>query len=306
MSGSARPVAVLPIGVNTFVWHSPVDDEALRRTLDQIAAWGYEGIEIAAENLGDWDPERTGSQLADLGLRSVLGAVFGPGRELAAASPEVIAGTQDYVRGCVDVAVRQGSPMVIGPMYTSVGRTWRATAAERRATVRELQESYRPLVDYAGERGVQLAVEPLNRYETSLICTTEQVLELVEPFPAEVVGLNLDVYHMNIEEKSLSAAFDLAGDRLLHLQVCGNDRGAPGDDHLPWPEIAADLHRIGYRGMLGFESFTADNASIATAASIWRPLAPSQDALARSALDFLRPWRDGIAARPDPEPTPAP
>lgn len=283
-----------PIAVNTFVWHSPVTDELLASTLHDLAAWGYEGVEIALENLGDWDPIRTRDLLDELGLVAVVGGVFGPGRELACADRATVAATQDYVRAAIDVAVAVGAPMVIGPLYTSVGRTWRMTGPERAAAVAELQESYRPLVDHAGERGVVLAIEPLNRYETSLITTAAQLMEVIDPLPAEVVGVNLDTYHMNIEEQTFADAFTTVGSRLRHLQVCGNDRGAPGDDHLDWAEIRTGLEAVGYRGMLGFESFTADNASIAVAASIWRSFAPSQDELARRALRHLQSWRDGF------------
>ncbi|GAA2097135.1 sugar phosphate isomerase/epimerase [Microlunatus panaciterrae] len=283
----------LPIAVNTFVWHSPVNDVLLAETLDKLSRWGYDGVEIACEDVGDWDPGRAGELLQSLGLRSVVGAVFGPGRELACAEASVIEATQDYVRAVIDIAERQGAPMVIGPMYTSVGRTWRMSADERRAALEQLRESLAPLCDYAGARGVRLAVEPLNRYETSLLTTAEQVMELIDPLPAETIGVNLDTYHMNIEEKSFRDAFDVVGARLLHLQVCGNDRGAPGEDHLDWEDIRSCLQRIGYRGMLGFESFTADNASIATAASIWRPFAPTQDELAQRALTHLTAWRAG-------------
>lgn len=287
----ATLVEALPIAVNTFVWHSPVDDLLLADTLTKIAAWGYEGVEIACESLDDWDPDRARVQLQALGLRSVVGGVFGPGRELACADPEVVRATQAYVRGCIDIAVRQGAPLVIGPMYTSVGRTWRMTAAERSAAVGQLREAYRPLIDYAGERGVRLAVEPLNRYETSLLTTAEQVMDVINPLSTEVIGVNLDTYHMNIEERTFREAFGVVGSRLFHLQVCGNDRGAPGDDHLDWVLIRSCLEQVGYRGMLGFESFTADNATIAVAASIWRSFAPSQDELARRALAFLKRWR---------------
>ena len=74
----------------------------------------------------------------------------------------------------------------------------------------------------------------------------------------------------------------------MHLQVCGNDRGAPGGDQTDWPALLAALDDVGYDGPLAIESFTADNASIATAASIWRPLAATQDDLARDGLRFLR------------------
>lgn len=281
----------LPIAINTFVWHSPLTDELLEGTLRTIAAIGYDAVELAYENPGDWDPNRASDLLTEFGLRSVVGGVFGHGRELVAAPLDTIEQTKNYVRSAVDAAVQQGSELVIGPMYTSVGRTWRSTAAERRTLITDLRENLKPLCDYAAERGVPLAFEPLNRYETSLLNTTEQMLELIDPLPPEGAGINLDVYHMNIEEKLLRDAFLAAGDRLLHLQVCGNDRGAPGDDHLDWQGIRKSLEEINYSGLLGFESFTADNDTIATAASIWRSYAATQDSLAEKAFASLLAWR---------------
>ncbi len=79
-----------------------------------------------------------------------------------------------------------------------------------------------------------------------------------------------------------------AGARIAHVQVCANDRGAPGRDHLDWPALLGAFAGVGYRGPLCIESFTPDNAAIATAASIWRPLADSPDALAVEGLAFLR------------------
>ena len=64
--------------------------------------------------------------------------------------------------------------------------------------------------------------------------------------------------------------------------------GAPGGDQTDWKALVAALDEVGYAGPLNIESFTADNAAIATAASIWRPLAPTQDDLARDGLAFLR------------------
>lgn len=290
-SGQADLARRLPIAVNSFVWHSPLNDDTLAAMLPKVAGWGYDAVELALENLDDWDPDRAHDLLMQHGLRSVVGAVFGAGRELTCAADSVIDSTQQYLRGAIDTAVRQRSSMVIGPMYTSVGRTWRMTPTDRHSAFQQLRTSLAPICDYAGERGITLAIEPLNRYETSLFNTAEQIMELIEALPAESIGVNLDTYHMNIEEKSFTAALETVGDRLAHLQVCGNDRGAPGQDHLDWTEIRSALQAINYTGMLGFESFTADNASIATAASIWRPLATTQDELAHTALTFLSQWR---------------
>ncbi|MFJ6080106.1 hypothetical protein ACIQI8_01800 [Streptomyces sp. NPDC092369] len=98
---------------------------------------------------------------------------------------------------------------------------------------------------------------------------------------------------MNIEERDPRTAFRTVGDRQPHLRVRGNDRGAPGHDPQGWPLIRDCLTERGYRGMLGIESFTADNASIATAASVRRPPAQSQDGPAMAGLRFLREWQEG-------------
>ena len=144
-----------------------------------------------------------------------------------------------------------------------------------------------PVVGHAMDAGVTVAVEPLNRYETSLINTVDQALEALAGLPPAGCGVALDVYHMNIEERSITEAIRRAAGRIAHVQVCANDRGAPGADHLDWPGILAALDAAGYGGPLVIESFTGDNETIATAASIWRPLAKTQDAIAVDGLAFL-------------------
>ena len=279
-----------PIGANTWIWVSPLTDQALAALAPQLAAWGFDVAELPVEGLGDWDPSRTAELLDGLGLGATVCAVMPPGRELVAASPSVVADTQDYLRGCVDAAAAVGSGVVAGPMYASVGRTWRLSVAERSMAGASLRAALAPVADYAGARGVRLGVEPLNRYETSLVNTVEQGLEMIDGLPAETVGLALDTYHLNIEEQSPAAAVRLAGSegRLAHVQVCANDRGAPGADHMDWIALRSALSDVGYAGPLCIESFTADNETIATAASIWRPLARSQDAIATDGLAFLR------------------
>ncbi|GIH79641.1 sugar phosphate isomerase/epimerase family protein [Planobispora longispora] len=274
------------IGVNTWVWVSPLTDEDLVRLAPQVAAWGFDVIELPVERPGDWDPRRAAGLLAELGLKASVVLVMPPGRDLVAAPAETVAQTQDYLRRCVDAAVAVGSPVIGGPAYASVGRTWRMSAEERTACYAELRENLAPVGEYAAERGVTVAVEPLNRYETSLLNTVEQAAEAVGGLPG--VGLALDVYHMNIEERDPARAVRRAGELVAHVQVCANDRGTPGADHLDWPGLAGALREIGYAGPLCIESFTAHNRSIATAASIWRPLAGTQDALAVDGLAFLR------------------
>ncbi|USQ75338.1 sugar phosphate isomerase/epimerase family protein [Ornithinimicrobium cryptoxanthini] len=284
------------IGVNTFVWYSPLTDENLRTIIPRVAGWGFETIELVLENPGDWNPELAAELVREHGIQPAVSAVVPPGRNIVAASHDEITRTQDYYRHCVDVARVVGARIVGGPMYTAVGRTWRVSADERRKLLRDYAEGMKPVADAAGEAGVVLAVEALNRYETSFINTTEQLLEAIDPLPAESVGLLFDTYHANIEEKDPAAALRSAAPRLRAMQVCANDRGTPGEDHIDWTAYGKVLHDIDYQGAMSIETFTPENEIIATAASIWRQLAPSPDALAQQGLAFLKQWRSTWAS----------
>ncbi|WP_017627407.1 sugar phosphate isomerase/epimerase family protein [Nocardiopsis chromatogenes] len=287
------------LGVSTWVWTSPLTDAELERIAPRVAGWGFDTLELPVERPGGWDPARAARLLDGLGLSATVCLVMGPGRELVAADAATVAATRDHLRRTADAAAEVGSPVIAGPAYTSVGRTWRMSPGEREARFAELADALGPVVEHAAAAGVKVALEPLNRYETSLVNTVAQGLQAVAALPPEHCGLALDTYHMNIEEADPAAAIGAAAGRIAHVQVCGNDRGSPGRDHLDWPAILGALDGAGYAGPLVIESFTADNDAIATAASVWRPLAPDQDTLARDGLAFLR------AAQGD-RPAPAP
>lgn len=279
------------LGVNTWVWTSPLTDTALERIAPRVAAWGFDVIELPVEDPGDWDPRRARDLLDDLGLAATVVLVMGPGRELVATDPATRSATQDYLRRVVDAAATVGSAVVAGPAYASVGRTWRMSEQERAGLPTELAEALAPVVDHAAASGVSVAVEPLNRYETSVLNTVDQSLAALRDLPAEHCGLALDLYHMNIEETGIAEAILRAAGRIKHVQVCANDRGTPGADHLDWPSIMTALDESDYSGPLVIESFTAENATIATAASVWRPLAATQDTIAVDGLAFLKELR---------------
>lgn len=288
---------VRQLGVNTWVWASPLTDDNVTDLLRRIADLGFDAVELPLEHPGDLTAAVVGAALAETGLTPYVVGAMAPGRDLVATDAQTVETTRDYLRACVALAAEIGAGAVCGPFYAATGRVWRMSADERSAAYAQLREGLRPLAEYAGQRGVVLGIEPLNRYETSLVNTVEQGLTALDGLLGESLGLALDTYHLNIEERSTPAAIRLAGPHLAHLQVCGNDRGAPGGDQTDWPALLAALDEVGYAGPLNLESFTADNATIATAASIWRPLAPTQDDLARDGLAFLRT----LNPRSDPE-----
>lgn len=274
------------IGVNTWVWTSPLTDDSLAELAPHIAAMGFGAVELPLESVGDWSPPRARDLLDSLGLRAVVVGAMGPGRSLLERAGNVAA-TQQYLTVCIQAARTLGATVVAGPFYAPTGVTWRMSAEEREDAAAQLRRNLAPLGELAAEHGVTLAIEPLNRYETSVVNTVEQALEVFAPLLGGGVGLALDTYHLNIEEKRPTEAIRAAGSAIAHVQVCGSDRGPVGDDHTDWPAILAALDDAGYDGILGVESFTGENATIAVAASVWRPLAASQDDLAERSLAYL-------------------
>jgi D-psicose/D-tagatose/L-ribulose 3-epimerase len=276
------------VGISTWVWESPLTDSNLHGLLEKIAAMGFDAVELPLENDGDFAPATVREALAATRLTPFLVGAMAPGRDLVAAGSASVERTQAYLMACITMASSIGSPTVCGPFYAQTGRVWRMSPEQRRDAYDELRRNLQPVAVRAQEAGVVLGIEPLNRYETSLINTVEQALEALEPLLGNGVGIALDSYHLHIEERSVAAAVRAAGEHLVHVQVCGNDRGAPGGDQTDWEGFLQVLDEVGYSGPLNIESFTVDNAAIAVAASIWRPLAPSQDELAERGLAFLR------------------
>lgn len=175
-----------------------------------------------------------------------------------------------------------------GPFYSAVGRCWTLSSADRKNELAALAPRLRELGDYAAVRGVDLGIEPLNRFETSFINTIEQALELIDLVDHPSVGVALDLFHMGIEEKNLGDAIRSAQGRVKHIQVAENDRGTPGTGQLDWEGAARAIRDINYTGPVVIETFSNRVEAIARAASIWRPLAPDSDTLARDGLAFLR------------------
>jgi D-psicose/D-tagatose/L-ribulose 3-epimerase len=283
---TAPTTSRMQLGVSTWVWTSPATTTVLESLVPRIAALGFDVIELPIEEVGQFEVQRAGELAREHDLAVSVCAVIGPGRDLLIPG-EVDRGVA-YLKACIDIAQTLGSPTVAGPFYSAVGRCWRSTADERARDVDQVARILRSLGEYAGDRGVRLGVETLNRFETSFLNTTEQALELIERVDHPAVGLTLDLFHLGIEEKRLGDALRAAGPRLFHVQVAENDRGTPGTGQLDWNEVAAALHDIDYTGRVVIETFSDRVEAIARAAAIWRPLAPDSDTLARDGLAFLR------------------
>ena len=274
-------------GASTFIWVSPFSSATLD-VIDKVADFGFDLIEICIEDPATIDTEAVVKRLNRACIKTTVCGAFGPDRDISSDDAGKRENGLAYISRCVEIAADLGSPLVAGPMYSATGKTRLLSKPEREAQWALSIDSMKRASDYADKKGVKLAVEPLNRFETDLLNTVGQAMNWLGRLGRDNVGLLIDTFHMNIEERSIPDAIRLAGSKAFHFHGCSNDRGTPGKDHLPWSAIVAALREIDYSGATVIEAFTPEVREIARAVSTWRPLAESQDALARDGLTFLK------------------
>jgi D-psicose/D-tagatose/L-ribulose 3-epimerase len=275
-------------GVNMWVWVSPPTTGDLRTLAPRVKSMGFDWIEVPLESLNDLDPAVGRQIAADHGLGVSTCAAMGPDRDLIHPDESIQQNGIAYIRGCIEHTQALGATNLVGPIYSAVGRVWQQTPDERARDVDTLVRNLRTLAEYAGDHGVVLGIEPLNRFETSFINIAPQVIEVIDRVDHPACKVMLDTFHMNIEEKSLGDAIRAVGSRLCHLHACENDRGAPGSGNVTWDGVARAIKDIGFDGPVVIESFTDKVKTIARAAAIWRPFEASQDALAQNGVNFLK------------------
>jgi len=275
------------LGINTFLFTSPFTDQStsLFRTFKK---WGFETIEIPIEDPSHIDPAHVKGELDKLGLAcGSVCACMGPDRDLR-GTPEQQRTGLDYMMRLIDQMVVLECPLLIGPVYSAVGRADAVPPAEYKQQWKAVVTNLRTLCDYAESKGRQVCLEPLNRFETDFINTCDQALQMIKDVGSPALKLHLDTFHMNIEEKDQGKAIRKAGKLLGHFHACGSDRGTPGKDHIDWKSISAALKTIKYRGDVVIESFTTDVKVIARAAAIWRRIEPTRDEIAVKGIKFLQ------------------
>ena len=274
-------------GINTFLFSCPFTQRSTK-LFPQFRKWGFDSVEIAIEDLAQFDPKKVKGQLDQHQL--VCGSMtpcLGLARDLRGTAEQQRGGIE-FMKGIMDhMTVLQCSTLV-GVLYSTAGRTELLTPAERRRQWKTVVRNLREVCLYAADRGQTLALEPINRFASDFINTCEQGLEMIHDVGSPALKLHLDTFHMNIEEKDPAAAIRRAGAHLGHFHACGCDRGTPGNDHIDWKSIATALKAIRYQGDVVIESFTNEVKSMARSASIWREFEPTREEIASKGVKFLK------------------
>ncbi|WP_161890464.1 sugar phosphate isomerase/epimerase family protein [Pontibacter russatus] len=283
----------IKFGVSTWLWTSPFSTETVS-LFPKIKEMGYDMVEIPVEDPALIDVKKVREALEENGLGPIVCGAFGPSRDLTHDDPAFHQTSFDYIAACLDICTGLGAGFLAGPMYSAVGKARLVSPERKRAEWDRAVTNLRKVCQMAESRGLEIALEPLNRFESDLVNTAEDVMRLINDINHPAAKVLLDGFHMNIEEPSIERAIKLTGERLVHVQVSENYRGTPGTGQTRWEDYRRGLEAIGYKGAISIESFTPEVQELAGAVCIWRPLVPSQDGFAREGLQFLKKWAQGL------------
>jgi len=220
--------------------------EPLGTTLKRIKKFGYESIEISGEPT-QYDVKETRTLLKEHGIRCWGAVTLTLGeRNLAAKDEGQRARSVDYVKSVITMASElDGEILTLVP--ATVGKV--VPDGTEQEEWKWVVDATRECFTHAKKKGVRIAIEPLNRFETYLFNRCAQALALADAVSPEC-GVCLDTFHLNIEEEDMYEAIRLAGRRLFDFHVADNNRFAAGLGHLDWTKIVGTLKEIGYDGAL--------------------------------------------------------
>ncbi|BAQ66054.1 sugar phosphate isomerase/epimerase [Geminocystis sp. NIES-3709] len=275
---------LIRFGVHTFIWKKEFlgHEEFI---FDRAKSWGFDSVEIATHSFEQINPDTIKSYQDKYGLGISFCTSMPQGLSLTSADRQCWEESVNYVQKAIEFCQNCGITQLSGPLIHPVGYLSGKPLQDEEEKL--LHQALREIADTVSNTEIKIAIEPLNRFQGYALNTVEQGLRLLNSIDCPHLGLLLDLFHMNIEEKDMIKAFLQAGKKCFHVHVSAKDRGTPGSDTLPWIELFNTLKTIEYQGLIVIESFNAEDTELATAAKIWRKVAPSSQYIAQEGLKFL-------------------
>lgn len=239
----------------------------LKENLKLIAELGYKGVELAIRDPKFVDINELERLTSSNGLivpAIGTGQAWGEeGLSFTDPDPEIRQAAIERIKSHIPVASHFGAVIIIGLIRGIV-----KPGVSQAQAMDWLVEALRDCSTEAFHQGVRLALEPINRYETTLINTASQGLDLIEQVESENFGLLLDTFHMNIEEPEIEASIQSCNNHIFHFHVADSNRWYPGAGHLNFKSILEILFYTGYTGWVSGEFLPYPDAGSAARQSI--------------------------------------
>jgi D-psicose/D-tagatose/L-ribulose 3-epimerase len=273
-----------PVGIEIFYWLDNWSDDQ-SSVFGKAAEAGYQGVEISLVAGLDVGVDRMARTASSLGLDVLCSTGLSPSMDISSPDTGVRAAGMDHLRRCLDDAAELGSPILGGVTYaTWMGFPEGGHDGYRQRSAAALNE----VAGYASTLGIDICLEVLNRFESFMFNTVSDCLDFIDRVDHSAVKVELDTFHMNMEEDDLATAVRRAAGRIGHVQVAANNRRAPQYGHIDWASFREALDDAGYDGWVVFETFPNSKVETGQATYAWRDLTDAPDRDAADAAAFIK------------------
>jgi D-psicose/D-tagatose/L-ribulose 3-epimerase len=275
----------MKLGVSAFAWTTefrPTDFHLL----DFAKAQGYDGFEIPIFEPGKIAAKELRCGFDAAGLECTVCAILPEDVNPISEDALVRKRSVEHLKKILDVSAELGATRVGGPLYAPIGYT-----QGRRRNADEWQwavDSFREIAPDVESRGIKLSIEPVSRAESFFLNTAAETVEFCEAVGSESIGILIDTFHANIEEKKVDAAVKTAGRRLMHVHMSENDRSLVGSGHIDFPAVVKTLKAMGYDGYLMVEGFGYSDAPENKLGARWAEKHVSPEMIATDGIKYLR------------------
>ena len=274
----------MKFGIHAGLWMAEWTDDPVP-LFAKASRIGFDGVEISLLGVGPEKAARLRAAAADHGLELTCSTGLSPDADPSSADPGVQQRAIETLSRAIEVTAEMGSSSLAGVVAAAWGVFDPAHKAER---ARRSAATLHALQDTLAQHGVTLGIEAVNRFETDLTSTAAEACAIARESAAANIGVLLDSFHMNIEEKHPPSAIRAAGKTLVHYHVSDNDRGVPGSGRYDFAADAKALRDIGYDGWIVAEMFVRAGWPSSRDLNIWRDIEPDADRAAAEALAYMR------------------
>lgn len=274
-------------GVHSFVFTDDWTEKSAAAACKSAAEIGFDLIEVLMFDPETLDIAMTGKVVKAAGLGLRLGMALGADADISSDDPDVAKRGEATVARCLEIASELGAPAVSGITYAAFHNYTAPQTSAQRARV---AESLSRLDRRAGELGVRLGIEPVNRYESFMVNTLDQGADMIRAADGRNMFVHMDTFHMNIEEGDISAAIQRNADLLGYAHVADSHRGLLGGGHFDLTGYFRALAVAGYKGDFTMEGFSARvlGPGLVGGVRLWREAWTDSVAAARMGLDAMR------------------
>ena len=259
-------------------WSAEGGEYAIKKT----AEYGFDLLEINLPSSLDLNAALIKKQLNQHGIRGRCSLNLPANCHIPQQPEKAVT----LIKNAIDKVAEMDGDFLGGVLHSAIGKfTGNPCTTEEKLIVYQVLNE---VATYASKNNITLAIEPINRYESYVFTEADEVLNMIETIEVSNIGLHLDTFHMNIEEKNFYDPIIKAGHRLKHMHITESDRGMTGEGNVHWDDLFSALSKINYQGPLVLENFSSEITALIGPTSLWRPSKYNAEDLAKGSLLFMR------------------